>query len=117
MVHTRGQQAGAVSPANPGSSSATGNSVAFQAANVASFGLKNGSNTQSLHLSGTPVEVPLVGDLPAAVPLLSMPLEWESRKGRHALAPKWGCLPTQMILSISGWTRTSLEMSTIRDMV
>ncbi len=50
MVHTRGQQARAVSPANP----AAGNSVAFQATNVASSGLKNGSNTQSLHLSGTP---------------------------------------------------------------
>ena len=55
MVHTRGQQAGAVSPANPGSSAAAGDSVAFQATNVASSGLKNGSNmhTQSLHLSGT----------------------------------------------------------------
>ncbi len=46
MVHTRGQQAGAVSPANPGSSAAMGDSVALQATNVASSGLKNGSTTQ-----------------------------------------------------------------------
>ncbi len=54
MVHTRGQQAGALSPANPGSSAAAGDSVTIQATNVASSGLINGSNTQSLHLSGTP---------------------------------------------------------------
>ncbi len=54
MVHTRGQQAGAVSPANPGSSAAAGGSVAFQATNVASSGFKNGSNMQSLRLSGSP---------------------------------------------------------------
>ncbi len=54
MVHTRGQQAGAVSPANPGSSTAAGDSVAFQATNVASSGLKAGPTSQSLHLSGTP---------------------------------------------------------------
>ncbi len=47
MVHTRGQQAGALSPANPGSSAAAGDSVAFQATNVASSGFKN-------DLSGTP---------------------------------------------------------------
>ncbi len=46
MVHTRGQQAGAVSPANPGSSAAMGDSVALQATNVASSGLKNGSTKQ-----------------------------------------------------------------------
>ncbi len=54
MVHTRGQQAGALFPINPGSSAAVGDSVVFQATNVASSGLKNGSTTQSLHLSGTP---------------------------------------------------------------
>ncbi len=51
MVHTRGQQAGAVSPTNPGSSAAAGNSVVFQVTNVASSGL---STTQSLRPSGTP---------------------------------------------------------------
>ncbi len=54
MVHTRGQQAGAVSPANSGSSAAADDSVAFQATNMACSGLKNGSNTQSLRLSITP---------------------------------------------------------------
>ncbi len=54
MVHTRGQQAGAVSPANPGSSAAVGDSVAFQDTNVACSGLKNGSPMQSLCLSETP---------------------------------------------------------------
>ncbi len=48
MVHTRGQQAGAVSSANHGSSAAVGDSVAFQATNMASFGLKNGSTMKSL---------------------------------------------------------------------
>ncbi len=40
MVHTRGQQGGAGSLANPGSSAAAGDSVAFQATNVAFSGLK-----------------------------------------------------------------------------
>ncbi len=43
MVHTRGQQAGTVSPAKTGSSAAAGDSVAFPATNVASPGTKNGS--------------------------------------------------------------------------
>ncbi len=41
MVQTTGQQAAALSPANPGSSAAAVDSVAFPATNVASPGTKN----------------------------------------------------------------------------
>ncbi len=54
MVNTRGQQAGALSPTNPGSSVAAGDSVAFQATTVASSGFKDDSPSQNLHPSGTP---------------------------------------------------------------
>ncbi len=42
-----------MSPANPGSSAAAGDSVAFQATTMASSGLKNGSNPQSLRLTSS----------------------------------------------------------------
>ncbi len=42
-MYTRGQQAGAVSPASTSSSAAAGDSVAYPATNVASPGTKNGS--------------------------------------------------------------------------
>ncbi len=95
-MHTRGQQAGAVSPANPGSSAYAGDYVAFQATNVASPGIKSGSAlafqgdldswTDVTKLSGYSnglkhmfesnehakisfVTMPPAGVLPAAVPL------------------------------------------------
>ncbi len=106
MVHTRGQQAGALSPANPGSSAAAGNSVAFQATNVASSGFTDDSQLQSLHLSSTPASS---GGTAAS--------GRESWKGWHTLAPKWVCLLTQTICFIPGQTRLSPGMSAIHDMV
>ena len=95
MVHTRGQQAGAVSPANPGSSAAAGDSVTFQATNVASSGLKNGSNTQSLRMSGIPASGSPTSGGPAGGTSVTaqQPLNREFWKSHHALAPKVSTYP------------------------
>ncbi len=90
MVHTRGQQVGAVSPANPGSSAAVGDSVAYQATNVASSGLKLVvCICPELPLVGVPpVEVPLAGGPPAEVPLAGILPNREFWKSQHVSAPK-----------------------------